>query len=496
MKTSHLQMFASFRLGTTELAIPISSLQEVVNYPEKITLVPLAPQYLTGLFNLRGVVSPIVDMANLLDVPGDALTENKKVAVVCLEHVRIGLLFDATSEILNVQPSDISWFDETAPGNKSVIRGVLKLNGGDRIIEIIDPMSLVKVENIPQILEQTRDSHVEVARKKSKRSQCITFRSGELEFGLEIASISEIIRVPEIKKSVLAVDYCIGMVNLRGTIIPILDFKKFLKIEDKGGVDADMQRIVILKLEKVHVGFLVDAVDSIVTFYEDDILPIPMFKQEKIEMMKGLLCHNNRSNVLLLKPNKMLSHHEVLEITKGHESLYGKKDATVQETQQRASERKPYLSFKLEYPLSTRLGSVDEIAKMSEDLIRPPGYPEYVLGMLNMRGQVVMVVDLRTFYGMKPMADRQNSRILIVKGQQSKFGLVVDEVESISTLDESKKVKMPSMLTAGAATVLQGDMKDVVEMTDMSGNKKTMMIFEVADFIRKIEAQTTENSVA
>lgn len=489
IKNSNTQMFASFRLGTTELAIAVSSLQEVVNFPDKITKVPLAPAFLLGLFNLRGIVTPVVDMSCLLDLPNDKNTQ-PKIAIVSLNHVHIGLLFDATSEILHVHHEDISLIEAPLEGQKTVIRSVLKLNGGDRLIEVIDPEALLKVENIPHILEQTRSKVSERARKNSKRAQCITIRAGSLEFGLHIGAIREIIRIPEIKKTVLAVDYCIGMVNLRGMIVPILDLRLFLKIADAetAVVDKESQRIVVLRLQDMHIGFLVDSVDSIVTFFEEDILPIPMFAQDKIEMMQGLLSHPDRENVILLNESKILSHHEVLEISRGHQSLYGNNADAATEARKKTAERGTYLSFKLDYLLSTKLGEIEEIAKVTDELLRPPGYPAYVVGMMKMRGEVVTVIDLRAMYGMPGATDLTNARLLVVKGTGSKFGLLVDSVESIDTVDESQKVQLPTaVIGANAAKQLQGDMKEIVEMMDVSGHKKTFMILDVPEVLRKLE---------
>lgn len=486
-RAGQTQMYASFNLADTELAISVSSLQEVVNYPEKTTSVPLAPAYLTGLFNLRGVVIPIVDVAKLLGLQSTKESSLKKVAIVSSEKVRVGLLFDGTSEILNVREEDVSNFDEEVDGKPSVIRSVLKLNGGDRIIEVIDPASLIKIQNIPEILNQSRHQVAEVSLKKSKRCQCITFRSGVMEFGLDISAIREIIRVPEIKRSVLAVDYCIGMVNLRGMIIPILDFQMFLKLE-AGDVEMEAKRIVVMKVQNIQVGFLVDSVDSIVTFYEEEVLPIPLFQQEKMDMMRGMLPQDKAANVIFLNEEQMLSDKEILAITRGHASLYGKAETNQKESQKRASERKPYISFKLDYMLSTRLGGIDEIAKVTEELIHPPGYPEYVVGMMNMRGEVVMVIDLRSYYGMKLAEDSLNSRVLVVKGEKGKYGLLVDSVESIDTVDEAQKIKIPMFLAKDVAKSLQGDMTEVVEMTDLNGHKKTFMILEVPALIRKLEA--------
>lgn len=486
IKNSNTQMFACFKLGPAELAIAVSSLQEVVNYPDKVTNVPLAPAFLLGLFNLRGTVTPIVDMANLLNLPTEKNT-NSKIAIVNLDSVHIGLLFDSTSEIIHVNNEDISKFETPLSGQKTVIRGVIKLDGGDRLIEVIDPDALLKIENIPHILEQARNKVSEIARKTSKRAQCITIRAGSLEFGLHIAAIREIIRIPEIKRTVLTMDYCIGMVNLRGMIVPLVDLRMFLKIEDAGVVDKEAQRIVVLKMQDLHVGFLVDSVDSIVTFFEEEILPIPIFAQERSEMMQGLLSHPQRGNVILLNESKILSHDEVAAISRGHQALYADKKST-SDAQMKSLERGTYLSFKLDFPLTTKLGEIEEIAKITEELLRPPGYPAYVMGMMNMRGEVVTVVDLRTMYGMPSNIDLASARLLIVKGKGSKFGLLVDSVESIDTVYESQKVRLPTaVIGANAAKQLQGDMKEIVEMTDVAGKKKTYMILDVPEVLKKLE---------
>lgn len=88
---SGFQMFASFKLGDSELALPISALQEVVNHPGKVSRVPLSPEYLTGLFNLRGLVVPIVDVSVILKIITNSESSLKKIAIINSDEIRIGL---------------------------------------------------------------------------------------------------------------------------------------------------------------------------------------------------------------------------------------------------------------------------------------------------------------------------------------------------------------------------------------------------------------------
>ncbi|WP_413577700.1 chemotaxis protein CheW [Bdellovibrio sp. HCB290] len=481
--TGNLQMFASFKLGDAELAMSVGLLQEVVNVPEAISPVPLAPEYLKGIFNLRGIVIPIVDMSVLLNLPA---AENAigKIAVVVTEGVRIGLLFDSTSEILNVPATDVCAFNDAAEGTRSVIRSALKLNNGARLVEVIDPSSLLKIENIASLVCSSSQKD-ESSQKKLTRRQCITFHSGDREFGLNIAAIREIIRVPEIKRSAVQVEYCLGVVSLRGVIIPVLDFRGILQVPAKEQQDLESRRIIIMKLSNLFVGYMVDAVDSIKTYYEENLLPIPMFDQKKMSMMRGVLPVDENRNVLLLAEEHILSDDEINEFTRGHSVLYSKENAKAME-KEAAGERNSYISFKLEYMLSTRLNSVDEIANLTEDMVKPPGYPDYVVGVQHMRGEVVTLVDLRMYYGMKVTGDYSNSRILVVKGAQGKIGLLVDSVESIDTVDESKKVKIPSLFAKDALTALRGDIQDVVEMPDPTGKKKIYMVLDMPEVLRKL----------
>ncbi|WP_413580687.1 chemotaxis protein CheW [Bdellovibrio sp. HCB288] len=479
----NLQMFASFKLGDSELAISVALLQEVVNVPEAISPVPLAPAYLKGIFNLRGTVIPVVDMGVLLGLPRDEKAPGK-IAVVITEGVRIGLFFDSTSEILNVPVADVCAFNDAPEGVRAVVRSALKLNNGSRLVEVIDPASLLKIENIASLLSSTEQKD-ETLKKKLTRRQCITFHSGDREFGLNISAIREIIRVPEIKRSSVQVEYSLGVVSLRGVVIPVLDFGKILQVQPSSEVDVEAKRIVIMKIEALYVGFMVDAVDSIKTYFEENLLPIPMFDQKKMSMMRGVLPVAEDRNVLLLAEDHILSDEEVDEFTRGHSLLYSKENAKALE-KEAAGERHAYISFKLEYMLSTRLSSVHEIANLTEDMVKPPGFPDYVVGVQHMRGEVVTLVDLRMYYGMKVTGDYSNSRILIVKGAQGKIGLLVDSVESIDTVDESKKIKIPSLFAKDALTALRGDIQDVVEMPDPTGKKKIFMVLDMPEVLRKL----------
>ena len=474
------QVFASFRLGKSELALSISSLQEVVPCPEAIIPVPLSPDYLLGLFNLRGRVVPIVSAAAILKMEATSDAPERRVAVVEQGGVRVGLLFDATSEILAVSGEELTSFAQGEGGAHNALRGALKLEGGNRILQVIDPSALLKIENIPLGAE----AQTATQKKAAKRSQCITFRAGELRFALPMMAIREIIKVPEIQPSVLNYPYSLGMVNLRGQVVPVVDLARFLEIPAPASADAENARIIVLNIAGQLFGFRVSSVENIVAYYEEDLLPIPLFNQPKVELFRGLLTNAQAGDAILLHESKLLSHEEILHLTQGHSDLYRSEEKAAKA---RKAVRRTFLNFRLDSLFSLPLAEVEEIALCGADLMKPPGYPAFVPGIFKLRGEVITVVDLRSVYKIGSTAMAAEQKILVVKGRSGKFGLLVDAVESISTADESEKVKLPSLLHAESTRAVEADI-EAAEMKDASGVARTFLVFDLQKLLARVES--------
>jgi purine-binding chemotaxis protein CheW len=370
-----------------------------------------------------------------------------------------------------------------------VIRRVLKLQGGDRLVEVFEPEVLAQLEDVAQILGRSVViEDTSKVKKNGPRKQCITFHSEEYLFGLPMEGIREIIRVPQIQKSVLAVDYCLGMFNLRGMIIPIIDFKQF--ISGERSQNSDSQRVIVIRLEEIQIGLLVDKIGSIAPYYDEDIQTYTASSSKIQDMMNGIVSNEGAEHVLILRPDNILNDTEILAISRGHHSLYGGVSADPRKEHKKVTDRKMYLRFQLQYPLSTRLNNIEEIARPEENMMRPPGSPDYVVGLLKLRGEMLMVVDLRSYYGLGQINDFVNSRIIVTQGAKAKYGFLVDSVESIDTVDESQKIQLPVFLVRDIARNLHGDMSEVVEMKDMSGNKKAFMILDLPELVRKLELKT------
>ena len=98
---------------------------------------------------------------------------------------------------------------------------------------------------------------------------------------------------------------------------------------------------------------------------------------------------------------------------------------------------------------------VQEVLRYSE--IAPvPGAPDYVLGIINLRGNVVTVIDTRTRFGLPTTEVSDNSRIVIIESDKQVVGILVDSVAEVVYLRSSEIDSAPNVGTEESAKFIQG----------------------------------------
>ncbi|MFT4725261.1 MAG: purine-binding chemotaxis protein CheW, partial [Colwellia sp.] len=90
-----------------------------------------------------------------------------------------------------------------------------------------------------------------------------------------------------------------------------------------------------------------------------------------------------------------------------------------------------WVTFKLDSETyGINVMQVQEVLRYSE--IAPvPGAPTYVLGIINLRGNVVTVIDTRQRFGLKPADISDNTRIVIIEAEKQVIGILVDSVAEV-----------------------------------------------------------------
>lgn len=489
------ELFGSFLLGQDEFALSAYGIREVVNFPEKLTPIPLSPPYLEGVFTLRGNVIPVLNLGRIFDPTAGRAEPNQKIAIVDHEQVQVGLLFHDTGEILRVRPEQRSSLSYRDPATHGVVSGTIRLDDGKRLLQILDPQALVHIENLPQVqaLKSTgRTIEKNQFHLQTERRQCVAFHAGGIAFAFEMSAIREIIDVPELKASVLNSKLCVGRINLRGNAVAVVDFAELLKLGDAPKAAGGERRIIIARIGEASVGLLVDSVDNIFSFFPGDVLPIPLLSKSRAGMFGGCISKDGLGDILFLNHLEMFSRDEVVSITRGHADLYqdeAEKERKSGDRAHAANARQVYITFALENSYALEIKQIREIIDYPADMLKPPSAPAFVQGILNLRRQMITIINLRNLYQMPDHADQAATKILVFERGDERYGLMVDTVENIVTVTDSDRIPAPRMMRNNASTSLRNEMQEVIEMADGQGGRKTLSVFELDVFLERLSRE-------
>jgi purine-binding chemotaxis protein CheW len=104
------RQYLSFQVAGEEYALGILRVREIIEYGV-VTRVPLTPPWIRGVFNLRGGVVPVVDLAVKFGVPREEITPRTCIVIVEAdlggETVLMGLVADAVNQVMELRPDDI-----------------------------------------------------------------------------------------------------------------------------------------------------------------------------------------------------------------------------------------------------------------------------------------------------------------------------------------------------------------------------------------------------
>ncbi|WP_337841076.1 chemotaxis protein CheW [Rheinheimera sp.] len=115
-----------------------------------------------------------------------------------------------------------------------------------------------------------------------------------------------------------------------------------------------------------------------------------------------------------------------------------------------------WVTFKLqEETYGINVMQVQEVLRYT-DIAPVPGSPDYVLGIINLRGNVVTVIDTRARFGLVGAEVTDNSRIVIIEAERQVIGILVDSVAEVVYLKQSEIDTAPNVGTDESAKFIQG----------------------------------------
>lgn len=139
--TSGTREYITFRIGTQYFCVDIMSIREIRGWTP-VTALPRAPAFVRGVINLRGIVLPVIDLAERLGFPRVEPTARHVIIVAQTGRQIVGLLVDAVSDII-VQPNEKvqSTPEVGSDSAKTFVIGIIPIE--DRMISLLSLESVM-----------------------------------------------------------------------------------------------------------------------------------------------------------------------------------------------------------------------------------------------------------------------------------------------------------------------------------------------------------------
>jgi purine-binding chemotaxis protein CheW len=154
---------------------------------------------------------------------------------------------------------------------------------------------------------------VQSAKANDPVVQWVTFRLDEEIYGINVMQVQEVLRVSEIAPVPGAPDYVLGIINLRGNVVTVIDTRDRLGLSSKE-VD-DSTRIVIIEADKQVVGILVDSVAEVVDLRMSEVESAPnVGNDESSKYIQGVASRDDEL-LILVDLNKLLTDEEWAELS-------------------------------------------------------------------------------------------------------------------------------------------------------------------------------------
>ena len=305
-----LLLLLSFYLGQQEYAFPLDRVREIIPLPDHVSELPRPETAVLGVVTLRDRLLPLVSLRTLLGLPADQHGQRGKVVVMSIGEATVGVVVDATREILRLDPEIVDPAPTllTRGEGDAEITSICRLDGGRRLVALLSPDRLFRSDLVQRILDEqgTIGPELEPETNAMADEQFIIFRLGSQDYGMPIAAVSEIARPPEritrLPKSPAFID---GVMNLRGSVVPIVDLRR--RFDLNGTEQSGSRRILMVTIGGVIAGFLVDSVSKIMKVPVDAICPAPELSPEQMRLISRLAnLEADGQLILLVDPAQLL----------------------------------------------------------------------------------------------------------------------------------------------------------------------------------------------
>lgn len=478
---SQEQLFASFildRQAGIEIALPAEQVVEAMPINSPIQPLPNGARYLEGIMQLREDIIPVINLKKRLALAETAYGADAKVAVIQFNARRYGLLFDDIRDVLRVPRQAIERLDGFLLSEDTVIADLVKLEQGRRTLELLDLQRLFP--DGAAAIESVVDRGEKLAPVQRTYSQFVLFSCREQVYGIPVGDAKEICFFADIDQT-FKTGKIEGALQLRGQTIPVLCSATLLGCSDELLKPTEDTRILVMQSSESSFGLIVDRVHQILVVANDEVMPIP---GSHLPHLQGVCANKQYRNVMLLDVQGLISS-QAEKITAMSRLRKKSEEADEETTSARhIITEHCYLVFAIGKHYAIELKDVQEIIDCG-DFMHTANSSDLVQGIINLRGRIVPVVSLRSFYNcpehnvVRKELGRED-KLIIGRANGNLVALLVDEIVTIY-----KQERFHSTPSLRPELQSKKDTLDrLIEFINGEGLKEHVLVVNVAAMLR------------
>ncbi len=304
----------SFLVGGQRYALPLDSVREVMLIPAEISQTPGGDAAVIGLANIRDAVVPLISLAQLLGLDAGAAESKRHVVVTAMGAWIVGLVTEGMDRVLRLADTAIEPVPEVLQRGAGVaeLDGIGRLDGGRQLVAILSTAKLFGNKTIADAVQRVDQggAAMPTASVEAATEQFVVLLLGDERYGLPIGAVDEIIQLPdEVTRLPRAPAFLAGVVNLRGTPLPVIDQRK--RFDAHSTRAAQRARVVVVTVDDMQAGFIVDGVSEIVRVPSSEIRAAPRLPVEQSQAFdRATPLGDNGQMLLLIDPKELLSRAE------------------------------------------------------------------------------------------------------------------------------------------------------------------------------------------
>lgn len=450
-----------FVLDDKHFALPLENVKEIISRPD-ITPLPMASKHVRGIINLRGDVIPVVDLAVRLGGT-DEKKDRSEILILLIEGLMAGVMVDSASQVAELDTGDVRDLESDARLDRSAVQGVVRHD--DRLVVLLNAASILSVDRdlLSQIGREKDEDRKDLSSLDIMR--IVTFDLGGDSYGFRLEEVREILRYQEPVSIPDSPPFVEGVLQVRGAILPVVNLRE--RLRRPGDLDRERAKILVADYGDFKIGFVADAIREVlqVPLSEVSDPPAVVRGQSANQSVCAIVNHCDEI-VTILDKDGLVDRDRLRDIASDQDSD-GKDESA-------AMGYETFVVFRVsEQPFGLPIKKIREINRVG-NLSKVPGMPDFVEGVLDLRGEVIPAVSLRKRLTMgidDPISD--DGRILVVEMDMGLLGLMVDDVTGVAEVPLARISEPPlSMKELGKAR----DFVSKVARTESEGERMVLVL--------------------